>query len=141
MSPKVTDHQLPLNRFTSLGIIDSWLRGVCGMVPHPTGIEAAVSKIQGVTGIYLDTNNHVLKMNDEANILDTEIERTVGFQSLVLGCHQKGIALSLTRLSHGDLEVTFHPDKSFSSTRVFGRLYDTCVPTLLETALGMRPPK
>lgn len=141
MSPRVTDRHLPLNKLTSLGIIDSWLRGVCGMVPYAPDTEAAVSKIQGVTGIYLDANNHVLKMNGDATVDNIEIERTTGFHSLVLGCHKRGVALTLTRLAHGDLEVTFHPEKPFSDTRVFGRQYDTCVQSLLEKTLGMRPLK
>lgn len=129
MSKDIRHLKPSVDRTINLGIIDSWLRGICGMVP-----ESAVRKrpqdpmIDGVEVTYLDANTHNLAYGSHDTIKQDDIRDMVGFRNLLTACSCNNVRLDLIDMGQGHLVVDFTPEEPFSSSDVFGTRYKNVVP-------------
>lgn len=103
-------------KMIDLGIIDSWLRGICGIVPH-------CSKPHGF-------NKHLLACETDTIHQDDIIVMT-GFRQLIAACSHSDICIEFGFLPDGHIGVEFTPEKNFMHSTIFGASYTNVVPALL----------
>ena len=134
MSFDIMDLDLPLQKTLDAGEIDRWLRGLAAMVPrasdpkHDISQERDLPVIAGMTVTELDMNTHVLGYGSYEKIKEADIEKMVGFTRLTDACKQGNVRIDIINHGKGSLEVTFEPEESFSSSRVFNRNFANVVP-------------
>lgn len=120
-----------VDKTINLGIIDNWLRGVCGMVPesvHKKQATVQEQEIDGVEVTFLDANTHTLCFGSHELIKESDIEKMVGFAQLVKTCSQSNVRLDLANMGQGNLVVDFTPEEPFTKSEVFGAKFTNVLP-------------
>jgi hypothetical protein len=123
-----------MDKTTNLGIIDSWLRGVCGMVPRSALPASSDPGVHGesIAIPFLDANTHNLTYGSYKDIHQQDIRNMRGFLDLLTACCKNNVALDL-RGEHlddekqGRLVVNFKPKEPFASSRIFGTKYSNVI--------------
>ena len=120
-----------VDRTINLGIIDNWLRGVCGMVPESSAKKQPSTQeqeIEGMDVVFLDANTHTLSYGSHELIKEADIEKMVGFAQLVKACSQNNVRLDFANAGQGNLVVDFTPEEPFTKSEVFGAKFTNVLP-------------
>lgn len=141
MSKDINDMKSVHHRVMELGSIDRWLRGIADIVPQPTPPDYTFTQerdmhtITGLEVAYLDTNMHVLSLDEATAVADEEIEKMKGFRDLVNAASHNNVRVDITNIGGNGLEISFEPDEPFSRSRIFGASYTNVLPAFF----GGRP--
>lgn len=132
MSKDIKHLKPSVDKTINMGIIDSWLRGICGMVPQSTIAKSFQpdSGIEGFEVIHLDVNTHNLAYGSHEAIEQQDIRDMFGFKKLITTCSENNVRLDLTDMGQGNLVVDFTPGEPFSSSNIFGFKYTNVIPGL-----------
>lgn len=118
-----------MQRFIDLGLIDSWLRGLTDIVPY----RHSFSETSPAEGAF---NTHMIGYETAGAITPEQVINLRGFQKLVACAESRDIAFSCHNGTEGYLKITFHPDRPFSATRIFGKKPEK---TQAETLITIAP--
>lgn len=141
MSKDINDMKSVHQRVMELGSIDRWLRGIADIVPQPVPPDFSFSQerdMHSLTGLevtYLDTNLHILSLDDANAVADEEIEKMKGFRDLVNAASHQNVRVDISNIGGSGLEIAFEPDEPFSRSRIFGASYTNVLPAFF----GVKP--
>ena len=104
MSKDINDMKSVHQRVMELGSIDRWLRGIADIVPQPVPPDFSFSQerdMHSLTGLevtYLDTNLHILSLDDANAVADEEIEKMKGFRDLVNAASHQNVRVDISNI-------------------------------------------
>lgn len=133
MSHDIKELKLPLQKVIELGTIDRWLRGIAKIVPQPvTSADAQTAEVQagGLHSLRQDFNTHTLAINRSSLVSTDDIERMVGFRSLLNTASLNNVSINISAVNGMALEIAFDPDKNFARSEVFGASYANVRPAV-----------
>lgn len=136
MDNDIKELRLPLKKVLVYGEVDKWLRGVSGLAPvaadpgHGVSQEKDLHTALHIDVTYHDFNTHTLSYGSGQLIDENDIEKMVGFRQLISACSKNNVCLEISNLGQGNLEVSFDPERLFSSSRIFGASYANVLPVL-----------
>jgi len=131
MSYEIKELKLPLQKVIELGTIDRWLRGIAKIVPlraTPAAAKDAEAEVGGLSSLRQDFNTHTLSINRSSLVGTDDIERMVGFRSLLNAASANNVSLNVSSVDGAALEIAFDPDKNFSRSHIFGASYANVLP-------------
>ncbi len=118
------------------GIIDSWLRGLCALVPEaksntPTSQETVTVAGMDVATLAINTFTLCYGYDDNHTLIDhPDIEKMDGYKQLIAISSQNNVRLDLTDMGSGNLIVDFTPEEPFSNSEILGKKFTNVLPGL-----------